>query len=92
MVDKPWAKQVAAIDASEYSSHNRLSLITPEKTRIVWGGRPTKPAIGEVSTAQKLAYLSQLFHDYKRIDAAHDVVYVNSGNLQFDISATAGRR
>jgi hypothetical protein len=92
MVDKPWAKQVAGIDASEYSSHNRLTLITPEKTRVVWGGRPSKPAMGEVSTAQKLAYLSQLLHDYKRIDAGKDVVYINGGTLQFDISATAGRR
>jgi hypothetical protein len=91
MVDKPWAKQVAGIDASEYSSHNRLTIVTPEKSRIVWGGRPTKPAIGEVSTAQKLAYLSQLQHDYKRIDAGKDVVYINSGTLQFDISATAAK-
>jgi hypothetical protein len=92
MADKPWAKQVAGVDATEWSSRGRLTLVTPENTRVVWGGRPSKPAIGEVSTAQKLAYLQQLLHDFKRIDANHDVVYINSGTLQFDVSATAGRR
>jgi hypothetical protein len=89
MLDKPWAKQVAGIDASDYSAHGLLSLVTPEKTRVVWGGRPSKPLMGEVSTAQKLAYLGQLMHDCKRIDAGHGVVYINNRQLQFDISASA---
>jgi hypothetical protein len=92
MTDKAWYKQVGGVDASQYSSHNQLALVTPEKTRVVWGGRPNKPAIGEVSTAQKLAYLGQLFHDFKRIDAGHETVYINGGTLQFDISASANKR
>jgi hypothetical protein len=92
MSDKPWYRQVAGIDASEYSSKGQLLLVTADKTRVVWGGRPSKPAIGEVSTAQKLAYIQQLLHDFKRIDAGHDLVYINMGTLQFDISATANRR
>jgi hypothetical protein len=92
MSDKPWYRQVAGIDASEYSGKGQLALVTPDRTRVVWGGRPSKPAIGEVSTAQKLAYLQQLFHDFKRIDAGHELVYINMGTLQFDISATATRR
>jgi hypothetical protein len=89
MQDKPWYHQVAGVDVSEYSSKGRLTLVTPEHTRVVWGGRPTKPLIGEVSTAQKLAHLSQIMHDYRRIDAGYPLIYVNSANLQFDISATA---
>jgi hypothetical protein len=91
MVDKPWYRQVSGIEASQYSAKGQLTLVTPEKTRVVWGGRPSKPAIGEVSTAQKLAYLSQLLHDCKRIDAGHDLIYINMGTLQFDISATASK-
>jgi len=89
MKDKPWFGQVAGVDVSEYSSKGRLTIITPESTRVVWGGRPTKPLIGEVSTAQKLAHLAQVMHDYKRIDAGYPLIYINSSNLQFDISASA---
>ncbi len=87
--DKPWFKQVSGVDASDYSAHAKLTLVTPQGTRIVWGGRPSKPLIGEVSTAQKLAHLSQLVHDHKRIDAGYPLIYINAVNLQFDISATA---
>jgi hypothetical protein len=92
MADKPWYKQVAGIDASQYSGRGQLTLLTPEQTRVVWGGRPSKPAIGEVSTAQKLAYLAELMHDFGRIDARHELVYINMGTLQFDISASAGKK
>jgi hypothetical protein len=91
MQDKPWFHQVAGVDVSEYSARGRLTLVTPDGTRVVWGGRPTKPLIGEVSTAQKLAHLSQIMHDYKRIDAGYPLIYVNAANLQFDISASAIR-
>jgi hypothetical protein len=87
--DKPWFGQVAGVDASEYSTSGKLVIVTPERTRVVWGGRPSKPLIGEVSTAQKLAHISQIMQDYKRIDAGYPLIYVNSVNLQFDISATA---
>ncbi|HYE62281.1 MAG TPA: hypothetical protein VD997_09810 [Phycisphaerales bacterium] len=89
MQEKAWYHQVAGVDASEYSAKGRLTLVTPEGTRVVWGGRPTKPLVGEVSTPQKLAHLSQIMHDYKRIDAGYPLIYVNAANLQFDISATA---
>jgi hypothetical protein len=80
---------VAGIDASEYSTNGKLVIVTPEQTRVVWGGRPSKPLIGEVSTAQKLAHIAQIMQNYKRIDAGYPLIYVNSVNLQFDISASA---
>jgi len=86
---KPWSKQVAGVDASEYSSDGRLVLVTTSKTRVVWGGRPSKPAVGEVSTPQKLAHIAQLVHEFGRVDAGYALIYVNSDKLQFDISATA---
>jgi hypothetical protein len=89
MQEKPWFTQVAGVDAADYSANGKLVLVTPEKTRVVWGGRPSKPIIGEVSTAQKLAHLTQIMHDYKRIDAKYPLIYINGANLQFDISATA---
>ncbi|MCX5689623.1 MAG: hypothetical protein NTV94_07545, partial [Planctomycetota bacterium] len=58
-------------------------------TRVVWGGRPSKPALGEVSTAQKLEHLRQLVRDTKRIDASYPMIYVNQERLLFDLSATA---
>jgi hypothetical protein len=87
--EKAWFGQVAGIDASEYSTNGKLVIVTPEQTRVVWGGRPSKPLIGEVSTAQKLAHIAQIMQNYKRIDAGYPLIYVNSVNLQFDISASA---
>jgi hypothetical protein len=86
---KAWYAQVAGIDVSEYSRTGKLTLVTPENTKVVWGGRVSKPLLGEVSTPQKLAHISQILHDHKRIDAGYPLIYVNSVNLQFDISASA---
>jgi len=86
---EPWVKQVQGIDASQYSSKGQLVLVTDQNTKVVWGGRPSKPALGEVSTAQKLEHLRQLVRDTKRIDASYPMIYVNQERLLFDLSATA---
>ncbi|MBI1189917.1 MAG: hypothetical protein GC200_04455 [Tepidisphaera sp.] len=86
---QPWRDQVLGIDASAYSRDSTLAIITRANTRIVWGGRPSKPRVGEVTTRQKLAYLAQLQHDAKRIDGGYPLIYVNSSRLQFDTSASA---
>jgi hypothetical protein len=88
--EQPWAGQVAGVDASQYSSDGRLVLVTPQNTRVVWGGRPNRPSIGDVSTAQKLAHIAQVVQDFRRIDAGYSLIYVNSAKLQFDISASSG--
>ena len=89
VVREPWANQVKGIDASQYVSQGQLALITDNETRVVWGGRPKKPALGEVSTPQKLEHIRQLVKDTRRIDANYPLIYVNQERLQFDISATA---
>ncbi|CAG1000572.1 hypothetical protein PHYC_02848 [Phycisphaerales bacterium] len=86
---QPWSDQVAGVDVSKFAMEGSLVLVTRSGNRIVWGGRPTKPRLGEVSTRQKLVHLAQLQHDFKRIDAGYPLIYVNTDRLQFDTSASA---
>ena len=86
---QPWLGQVQGIDASQYAKSGTLIIVTDNNTKVVWGGRPSKPALGEVSTSQKLEHLRQLVKDTKRIDANYPLIYINQERLQFDISATA---
>ncbi|GJQ29331.1 MAG: hypothetical protein HBSAPP03_12150 [Phycisphaerae bacterium] len=86
---QPWAGQVAGVDVSKYAAEGSLMLVTRGGNTIVWGGRPTKPRLGEVSTAQKLIHLSQLRRDFGTIDAGYPLIYVNTDRLQFDTTATA---
>lgn len=86
---QPWAGQVAGVDLSRFPSERSLILLTTQGTRVVWGGRASRPALGEVSTEQKLAHLTELYTRSRRIDAGFPMIYVNTAKLQFDISATA---
>jgi hypothetical protein len=89
LLRQPWGSQVAGVDASRFAIDKSLTLTTAFGTRVVWGGRVSKPLLGEVSSSQKLAHLSGLFDKHRRIDAGFPMIYVNSTKLQFDISATA---
>lgn len=84
-----WSGQVQGIDCARFAREGLLMLVTREGNRVVWGGRPSKPRLGEISTAQKLVHLAQLQHDFKRIDAGYPLIYVNCERLQFDTSASA---
>jgi hypothetical protein len=84
-----WSDQVRGVDLSRYSAEGVLMIVTGENARVVWGGRPSRPRLGEVTTAQKLVHLSQLYHDHKRIDAGYPLLYINSQRIQLDSSATA---
>ncbi len=86
---QPWAGQVAGIDASAYPGTSTLVLVTGAGNRVVWGGRPSRPLLGEVSTRAKLDHLAQLQHDFRSVDAGHPVLYVNYDSIQFDSSASA---
>lgn len=86
---KPWGSQVGGVDAARWSAERSLVLTTTFGTRVVWGGRATKPALGEVTTERKLAHLGDMFASRGRIDAGYPMIYVNNAKLQFDISATA---
>jgi hypothetical protein len=89
LLRQPWGSQVAGVDAKEFSNTRAMVVTTTFGTRIYWGGRLTKPALGEVSSEQKLAHLHDLFSKHNRIDAGYPMIYVNNTKLQFNISATA---
>jgi hypothetical protein len=86
---QPWASQVEGIDAQQFSADRSLTILTTMNTRVVWGGRVSRPALGEVSSEQKLAHIQKLFNEKQRIDAGFPLIYVNNNKLQIDISATA---
>jgi len=89
IAERGWAKQVGGVDASAFSDTRQLSIVTTEGTRVVWGGRPQKPLVGEVSTGQKLAHISQLLQDTRRIDGGYPLVRIYHPTVYFDISASA---
>lgn len=89
VVSKPWAWQVGGVEASKFSSEQNLTLVTTEGTRIFWGGRVSKPKLGDTTTATKFAHLNNLYGMYKRIDANYPLIYINTDKLTFDRSASA---
>jgi hypothetical protein len=89
LLRQPWATQVAGVDAQQFSTDRTLTILTSMGTRVVWGGRVSRPALGEVSSEQKLAHMQRLFAEKQRIDAGFPLIYVNNNKLQIDISATA---
>lgn len=89
VVAKPWSNQVRAIDASRYSAENTLALLTTYNTRIEWGGRFSKPRLGEAPTQEKVDRLAYLFREHGRIDAGYPIVEVWQRHLLFDRRAVA---
>lgn len=89
VVQQKWGDQVAGVDVSEYGAKKSLTMLTAVGTRVVWGGKPSKPLIGDASTGQKLANIATLVRDTHRIDGGYPIVYMNAPTPQFDISATA---
>ncbi len=77
---------------SEFEKTRSLSIATKAGTRVVWGGRPSKPRMGDASTQQKLANINSLLLRFGRIDANVQKVDVSSRALELDDSATGGRR
>ena len=88
VVAKPWAAQVKAVDVSKYSTENTLALVTSYNTRIEWGGRFSKPRLGEAPTQEKVDRLAYLFREHGRIDAGYPIVEVWQRHLLFDRRAT----
>ncbi len=69
---RPWSKQVAAIDVSDYLPKNRRELtIVAKKTggRIRWGGPVDASLPGEATTAMKLRHLDNIIAQHGWIDA-----------------------
>lgn len=89
VTQQPWEDQIAGVDLSMYSSNGTLELVTTAGTRVVWGGRASKPLIGDVSTSQKLANISALNRRYGRIDGSYARAHVYRAHVVFDTSASA---
>ena len=92
---QPFASQIAGVSVGRHQDEQSLEIVTHAGTRVVWGGRPTKPLIGEASTAQKLEKLAWLDKKFKRIDAGRspqtpiEVWWPLSRPLEIDRSASA---
>jgi len=89
IADKKWVKKIAGVDAGAYSEHSSLTLVTQEDTRIIWGGRPSKPRLGDANTRQKLAKINDIARQFGRPDGGYPQVDVSGVHLTFDISASA---
>jgi hypothetical protein len=85
----PWMADVGGIDASEFGTLRSLAIVTKRGTRVVWGGRASKPSLGEVTSERKTAHIDELWKQTGRIDGGFQLVYINTQKLQVDISATA---
>lgn len=94
LMQQPYASQIAGIDLSMYTTKKWLIIDTTMGTRIVWGGRPSKPLNGECATNFKLAKLEKIRRDVGRIDAgvaAIEIWWPIERALQIDLTATAAR-
>lgn len=91
LVNQDWRAQVAAVDVAGYSETKQLAIETAYGTRLVWGGRPSKPLTGECATAAKLGKIAELNLISQRIDAGHgelELWWPINKPLEIDRSAT----
>ncbi len=92
---QPYSKQVAGVEIGSHKDEKSLEIISRDGGRIVWGGRPTKPLIGEASTEAKLGKLEWLARTYGRIDAGRaaqspiEIWWPLDRPLEMDRSASA---
>lgn len=68
LMNQSWRSQVAGIDVTDYASTKQLVIETIHKSRLIWGGRASKPLAGECSTQAKLGKINDLVAYTKRID------------------------
>ncbi len=89
---QPWKAQVAGVDVTGYAQSRQLVITSVHSTRLVWGGRPSKPLTGECSTNVKLSKISELNSLSNRIDAGHaeiELWWPINKPLEIDRSASA---
>lgn len=84
---EPYASQVAGIDVAGYAKHQRLTIVTAAGGRVVWGGRPGKPLLGEIPTRRKLQRLAEFSRRFKSIDAGQKAVEIFGPFLLVDETA-----
>lgn len=90
-LNQPWRDQVSGVDLSTFNSNKRAAIVTKRDTRVVWGGRPSQPLLGEASTVKKLAQIEYLNRTFKSIDAgkAEVEVFWESRPMVINSSASA---
>jgi hypothetical protein len=91
LIGQPWRSQVAGIDVSDYAANRSLAIDTIHKTRLVWGGRASKPLAGECATQAKLGKISELVGYTKRVDGGKPEVelwWPINKTLEIDRTAT----
>lgn len=88
-LNQPWRGQVAGVDVASYRNDKRAAIVTRRDTRVVWGGRPTQPLLGEASTVKKLAQIEYLNRTFKSIDAGKPEVEIFWESRPMVINATA---
>ncbi|MGH7244520.1 MAG: hypothetical protein ACREJD_14000 [Phycisphaerales bacterium] len=92
LVNQDWRTQVAGVDVGGFLDSKQLVINTVHGTKLVWGGRPSKPLTGECATAAKLGKIAELNTLSKRIDAGHselELWWPINKPLEIDRSATA---
>ncbi|HEX8876669.1 MAG TPA: hypothetical protein VF777_07980 [Phycisphaerales bacterium] len=91
LVMQPWSSQVSGVDVSDYAANRSLVIETIHGTRLIWGGRASKPLAGECSTQVKLGKINELVGYTKRIDggkAEIELWWPINKTLEIDRTAT----
>lgn len=91
LVSQPWSSQVSGVDVSDYAANRSLVIETIHGTRLIWGGRASKPLAGECSTQVKLGKINELVGYTKRIDggkAEIELWWPINKTLEIDRTAT----
>jgi len=73
----PGYDQVYAVDVSEFSTNRRLVLISDERNRVLWGGRPGEFNPGQARDEVKRQRLIRLFRENGRIDAGMEFLDIS---------------
>lgn len=92
LVNQDWRTQVSGVDVSAFADSKQLVIDTVHGTKLVWGGRPSKPLTGECATSAKLGKIAELNSLSQRIDAGHaelELWWPINKPLEIDRSATA---
>ncbi len=91
---KPFCDEILTVDVSNFDGRRdareaQLVLVTKYLTRIQWG-RPinAKDYFVEVSTSQKLDYLSRIFGEYHRVDAGKSSVDIRFDTITYPSTET----
>lgn len=97
---EPWYPQVAGVDVAKFRETKRLTILTRGVNgsgpagRIVWGGRASRPLVGEASTKAKLSRLAGINRSFGRLDAGLDgaakelEIFWGQGPLVLNVAAT----